>query len=757
MKIVGKHVARLEGKEKAYGLSKYAGDFYFDRMLYAGVFYSPIPHGILEKIYIEDAERVPGIVKVATYKDIPGENQVGLVVDDMPLLVPEGGKMRFEGDVIALVAGESQESVEEALEKIKIDYRPLKGVFSIEEAIESNIVVNGEKNVAFHKKIRRGNVEKALDESYLVVEMDFKTNYQEHVYMETQGAIAVYEENGSMTIYGSLQCPYYVQKSVARVLGMPLNRVNVVQTETGGAFGGKEDVPSYVATKVALLSYLTKRPVKLMYKREDDVRETSKRHPSKSRYAVGFTKEGKITAVKAEIYLDMGAYATLSPIVMYRSMTHACSAYEVKNVRIDVYGVYTNKVPSGAFRGFGSPQVLFAMESVMDEAAERLGMDKWEIRYLNSLDVGKETSTGHVLKESVGARKTLVNVKKMSNYDVLKKEVEEFNKKHTFTKRGLGWSHIIYGVSLGAGGQHLDASGAEVHVHGDGTVNVMIGGTEMGQGAKTVMAMIASEILGQRMEKIEVLQPETRIIQDSGPTVASRTTLFSGNAVKIACEKILNNILDFLCKKYDVGKDKIKVEYGYYVVGNEKISFDEIARMAENANVKLAEMGWFVSPKLDFDMEKGVGEAYIIYSFATQLSLVEVDLLTGKPKVLKVWVSHDIGKAINPDGVIGQIHGGVVQGMGYAMMENLVVEKGRIISNNFNNYLIPTVKDVPEIVVDIVEEEYSKGPFGAKGIGEPSLMSSPPSVANAISDALKIRMKELPITPEKILLSLKEV
>ena len=285
----------------------------------------------------------------------------------------------------------------------------------------------------------------------------------------------------------------------------------------------------------------------------------------------------------------------------------------------------------------------------------------------------------------------------------------------------------------------------------------MIGGTEMGQGAKTVMAMVASEILGQRLEKIEVLQPETKIIQDSGPTVASRTTLFSGNAVKIACEKILNNILDFICKEYDVGKDKIKVEYGYYVIGNEKVPFDEIARMAENANVKLAEMGWFVSPKLDFDMEKGVGEAYIVYSFATQLSLVEVDLLTGKPKVLKVWVSHDIGKAINPDGVIGQIHGGVVQGMGYAVMENLVVEKGRIISNNFNNYLIPTVRDVPEIVVDVVEEEYSKGPFGAKGIGEPSLMSSPPSVANAISDALKIRMKELPITPEKILLSLKEV
>lgn len=757
MKIVGKIVPRLEGKEKAYGFSKYVGDLYFDNMLYAGVFYSPVSHGILEKIHIEDAKKVPGVVKIAVYKDIPGENQLGLVVDDMPLLVPEGGKMRFEGDAIALVAGESKESVEEALKRIKIDYKPLKGVFSIEEAINSDVVVNGEKNVAFHKKIRKGNVEKALSDSYLVIEMEFKTNYQEHVYLEPQGAIAIYEKNGTMTIYGSFQCPYYVQKAISRILGMPLNKVNIIQMETGGAFGGKEDVPSYIAAKAALLSYLTKRPVKLIYTREDDIRETSKRHPSKSKYVVGFTKEGKITAVKAEIYLDMGAYATLSPIVMYRSMTHACSAYEVKNVHVDVYGVYTNKVPSGAFRGFGSPQVLFAMESVMDEAAERLGIDKWEIRYINSLDIGKETSTGHVLKESVGARKTLINVKKISNYDTLKKEVEEFNKKHVFVKRGLGWSHIIYGVSLGAGGQHLDASGAEVHVHGDGTINIMIGGTEMGQGAKTAMAIIASEILGQRIEKIEVLQPETLIIQDSGPTVASRTTLFSGNAVKIACEKILNNILDFLCKKYNVKREEIKIEYGYYLVGNERISFDEIAHMAENANVKLADMGWFVSPKLNFDMEKGVGEAYIVYSFATQLSLVEVDLLTGKSKVIKVWVSHDIGKAINLDGIIGQIHGGVVQGMGYALMENLVVEKGKIVSNNFNNYLIPTVKDIPEIVVDIVEEEYSQGPFGAKGIGEPSLMSSPPSVANAISDALKIRMKELPIIPERILLSLKEV
>ncbi len=750
MKIVGKEVKRIDAIEKAFGRAIYTNDFSLPKILHAAVVYPGVAHGILRRIDTSKAEKVSGVVKVATYKDVPN-NEMGIVTKDMHALVPVGGKVRFEADPIALVAAETKEAAEEAASLVEFEIEELPPVLTIDDALKDDPVVNGKSNVAFHRKIRRGNVDKALEESDLVIEMDFETGYQEHAYLEPQTMIAWWDGE-TLTIYGSMQCPFYVQNDVAEVLKLPYNRVTVIQMETGGGFGGKEDVPSYIAVKAALLSYLTKRPVKLVYSREMDFRETSKRHPSKSHYKVGFTKDGKITAVKAEVYLDMGAYSTLSPIVMYRSTTHAASAYNVENVHVDVYGVYTSKVPTGAFRGFGSPQVLFAMERVMDEAAKKLGIDPWEIRYKNALEVGKATATGHVLKESVGAKKTLEMVKEMSNYEKLKEEVREFNEKSEFKKRGLGWSHVIYGVSLGAAGQFLDASSAEVHVKADGTVVVMIGGTEMGQGAKTTMAMIASEVLGVKLEDVRVVQPNTSVVQDSGPTVASRTTFFSGNAVRLAAEKIRDNIIDYL--KSEGAKD-IEIGYGFWKVDGEEIPFSELARKANAANVKLAEMGWYKTPKLNFDFETGTGEAYITYTFSTQLSLVEVDLLTGRVEVKEVWVSHDIGKVINPVGAVGQVEGGVVQGMGYALSEEIKHdEKGRMMITNFNNYVVPTIRDVPKVHVKFVEEGFSEGPFGAKGLGEPSLMSAPPSIANAVADALGVPISSLPITPEEVLLKL---
>ncbi len=750
MKVIGKKVRRIDALEKALGRAKYTPDLSFPGMLYAAVVYSGVAHGILKSLDISEALKVPGVVRVATYEDVPN-NEMGMVAKDMHVLVPVGGKARFEADPIALVAATSKEAAEEAAKKVKFEIEELPVVLTIDEALKDDPVVNGQTNKAFHRKIRRGDVEKALKESDLVIEMDFETGYQEHAYLETQSVVAWWDGE-TMTIYGSMQCPFYVHNDVAEVLKLPLNRVTVIQMETGGGFGGKEDVPSYIAVKAALLSYLTKKPVKLVYSREMDFRETSKRHPSKSHYVVGFRKDGKITAVKAEVYLDMGAYSTLSPIVMYRSLTHAASAYEVENVHVDVWGVYTNKVPTGAFRGFGSPQVLFAMERVMDEAAKKLGLDPWEIRYRNALEIGKATATGHVLKESVGAKRTLEIVREMSNYEKLKEEIRRFNEENEFKKRGLGWSHVIYGVSLGAAGQFLDASSAEVHVKMDGTVLVMIGGTEMGQGAKTVMAMIASEVLGARLEDIRVMQPNTSIVQDSGPTVASRTTVFSGNAVRIAAERIRDNIKEYLISK---GAKDIRVENGYWIVDGKEIPFSEIAREANSANVKLAEMGWYRTPKLNFDFETGTGEAYVTYTFSTQLSLVEVDLLTGRVEVKETWVSHDIGKVLNPVGAEGQVEGGVVQGMGYAISEEIKHdEKGRMIVTNFNNYVVPTIRDIPKVHVKFVEEEFSEGPFGAKGLGEPSLMSSPPSIANAVADATGITVNRLPITPEEVLLRL---
>ncbi|NUV00157.1 xanthine dehydrogenase [Marinitoga sp. 1154] len=751
MKIVGKIAQRIEAKEKAYGESLYTPDLYFDRMLYAGVVYSNIPHGILKSIDITEAEKVPGVVKIATYKDVPGTNKFGVITKDMRFLIPIGEKIRFEHDSIALIAGETKEAVEEAIEKIHFEVEELPGVFTIEDAIKDEIKVNNEKtNIAFHKKIRRGNVDEVFRNADLVIEKEFETDYQEQAYLETQGVVAYY--NGDvMKIYASMQCPFYVQEDVSEILNISFNKVDVIQMETGGGFGGKEDVPSYIASKAALLSYLTRRPVKLIYEREHDIKETSKRHPSKSYYKAAFKKDGTLIGLKSKTYLDMGAYSTLSPIVMYRTLTHSAGAYKVPNVYVDVYGVYTNKVPCGAFRGFGSPQVLFAIESIMDEAAEKLNIDPWDIRYKNALEVGDETSTGHKLEYSVGAKKTLENIKRLSNYDNLKKEIKEFNKSNKLKKRGLGWSHIIYGVSLGAGGQHLDASNSEVHVFPDGTINIMFGGTEIGQGAKTAISMIVSEVLGQKLEKINVLQTDTFIVQDSGPTVASRTTVFSGNAAKDAAEKIKRNIIEFLCKKFDVEEKDIKINLGTYKIKDKEYSFEEIAKMANDANVKLNESGWFKSPKLNFDMENGIGEAYVTYTYSTQLSLVEVDMLTGKVEVIKMWISHDIGKAINYDGVIGQIQGGAVQGMGHAIMEEIKQVNGKIITSNFNNYVIPTIKDIPEIIPDIVEEEFPYGPFGAKGIGEPSLMSAPPSIANAVSNAIKRRISRIPITMENVI------
>lgn len=752
MNIIGKKVKRIDGIQKAEGTAKYASDYYFHNMLYASVVYANVPHGILKSIDTSKAYELPGVVYVATYKDVPGINKFGHVVKDMNFLVPVGGKIRFEGDVIALIAAETKEIADMAAKLVSFEIEELPPVLTIDEAIKDEVIVNGTSNIGFHRKIRRGDVEKAFKEADLVIKMDFETGYQEHAYLEPQGAVAYYTPDNIMEIYVSAQCPFYVHEDVANILGLPLNKINVIQTETGGGFGGKEDVPSYIASKPALLSYLTKRPVKLIYTREMDIKETSKRHPSKSYYEVAFKKDGTIIGVKSKVYLDMGAYSTLSPIVMYRTTIHSCGTYKVPNVFVDVYGVYTNKVPCGAFRGFGSPQVLFAIESVMDEAAKKLNIDPYEIRMKNTLDVGDETATGHKLTSSVGAKKTLKKVYEMSNYPELKKLVDNFNKTNKFKKLGLGWSHIFYGVSLGSGGQHLDGASAEVLIHPDGTVNIMIGNTEMGQGAKTTMAIIAAEVLGQKVDKITVLQPQTLVIQDSGPTVASRTTVFSGNAVRIAAEKIKNNIVEFLSNYYGVGKNEVIFSDGKVYIRDKEFTFEEIIQLCNKNNVKLSETGWYKTPKLNFDHEKGIGEAYITYTFSTQLSLVEVDKLTGKITLKEAWVCHDIGKVINYEGAVGQVHGGVIQGMGYAIMEEIKQNKGKILTDNFNNYIIPTIKDVPKnIHVEFVEEEFNEGPFGAKGLGEPSLMSSPPSIANAVSYAIDKRITKIPISMEDII------
>ncbi|AKI96701.1 xanthine dehydrogenase family protein molybdopterin-binding subunit [Kosmotoga pacifica] len=757
--VIGAKVKRVDAEPKVTGKAKFAADLYFDKMVHCYLVLARKPHGILKGIDVNEALKIPGVVGIYTHEDIPGKNQLGEVIKDMPCLVPVGEKVRYYGDVVAVVAAETLEVAKEAAERVKLDIEELPAVLDINEALKDEIKVHEPTNVPIHKKIRKGELKKGFAESEHIFEGEFYAHYQEQAYLEPQGVIVTPDIDYGYTVYGTMQCPYYVQKSVAHVLKLPLNRIRVIQTETGGGFGGKEDVPSFVASYAAVVAYNTGRPAKLIYDRETDIQTTSKRHPIKSYYRIGVDKYGKLKAMEIRAYMDMGAYATLSPIVMFRTLVHAAGSYEIPNVKVDVYGVYTNKIPPGAFRGFGSPQVLFAVESMMDEISMKLDIDPIDFRLLNTLRKGSRTATNHLLTESVGAVATLENAREISNWKQLNREVDEFNRIHTDRKRGIGVSHIFYGVSLGAAGQHLDASGAHVQINADGTVDVRIGGTEMGQGAKTVIAMIAAEELGQLVEKINVHQPDTAFVPDSGPTVASRTTVYSGNATRLAAITLRERLLKLFCELTGASSEDVFWGDGKYVdrTSGTEMSFEELIEQAFMRNVKLNETGWYETPKLEWDAERGIGEAYVTYSFATQIVVVEVDLYTGQVEVVKAFTSHDVGKALNPEGVIGQIQGGFIQGMGYALYEDLKMKTGQIITDNFNTYIIPTIHEIPEeLVVDIVEDPFPQGPYGAKGIGEPSLMPTPAAVANAISRAIGKRVLRIPATPEYILKLIKE-
>ncbi len=476
-KTVGKSLKRVDAEEKARGTSLYVDDIKFPRMLYGGVFRSPIASGTIKKLDISKAKKVKGIVTILTYKDIPGKNLVPVVFDDQPLLVEKN--IRYVGEPICLIAGENKEAIKEAIKLIELDVQENKPVLSIKESLKRGKIVNPryKDNVLQHYLIERGNVEKAFKTADLIVEKEYETNYQEHAYLETQGMVAIEEINGIMTLYGSMQCPFYVQDGVATVLGSDYNKVSVKLMTTGGAFGGKEDVPSIIGEIAALLSKKTHRPVKFTLSREEDIETMSKRHPSYTKYKSAYDKEGKLIGVDIDYYLDGGAYSTLSPIVLWRGVIHAIGPYDCPNVRINGSAMATNKVPSGGYRGFGTPQIIFAAETQMDIAAKKLDMDPVKIRENNCFRKGSITSTGQILKESIGILDTLKKGKKSFNYTQRKRKAEKFNRTHQNKKRGIGIASLFYGVGLGARGGPLQKGSALVSLFKDGSVQCSVGTT----------------------------------------------------------------------------------------------------------------------------------------------------------------------------------------------------------------------------------------------------------------------------------------
>lgn len=752
MPTVGQSVRRNDAKSKVTGEALYIDDYGYEGMLHCVTLRSPKQHIKIKKLNIAKAKKVPGFVRLITANDIVneigGKNSWPLVIHDYPFLAD--GIARFCGEAIGLVVAETPESATKAAQLIELDYEELPYVTDPLKAMEGNAVeiYEGEfgKNIFSHYKVRKGDVERGFAESDVIVEQTFTTGFQVQAYLETQGMIGFPESNGGITVYGSMQCPYYVHDAVVAATGLAYNKVRIVQRCTGGGFGGKEDVPALLGAHAAIAAYLTKRPVKIIYSRSEDFISMSKRHPSWVHIKYGAKRDGTILACEVKYVLDSGAYSTLSPIVLWRGTVHAAGPYRIPNVKIDSYAVATNKVPSGAFRGFGQPQVCFANESLIDELAEKLEMDPVELRMINALRLGDKTATGQEIKESCGLVEAIQKVRDASDWK------NKFSRQHptsTIKKYGIGISANYYGVALGARGRYLDRAAAHIQVQPDGTVIVAVGNTEIGQGMRTVLAQICADSLNAPYEMVQVLETDTTRVPDSGPTVASRTTLMSGNAIIDACQTIRERINQTAGRLLGVSVDMLHSSNGEFFSNEKKVSYADVVKECHKQKLQMTEQGWYASPPTSFD-ENGQGDAYVTYTYSANVAEVEVDTETGEVKVLKITSAHDIGKVINPQTAEGQIEGGIAQGIGYALIEELVEKDGILKNPNFTDYILPSSCDAPEYQTILLEHPYPAGPFGAKGLAESPLIGPAPAITNAIKNAVGIRLTHIPALPEKI-------
>ena len=705
LSAVGRSLPRPDAEAKVTGTARYAADLRFEGMLHAAVLRSTHPHARVLRIDTARARTMPGVVAVLSAADIPGRRTHGIVRQDWPVLVAVGEKVRYVGDALAVVVAETPVQAEAAREEIGVEYELLPGVYSPQEGLaEGAPPVHEGGNLLKHIQVRKGEVEAGFAQADVVVEEVFHTPTIEHAFLEPEAAVAVPGEP-CLTVYVGSQIPFADREQVAASLALPLEQVRVVQTAVGGAFGGKEDIS--VQIHAALAAHHTGRPVKLVLSREESIRVHPKRHATTIRLKVGATGEGSLTAVRAEIWGDAGAYASLSEPVMTRAATHAAGPYVVPNVSVDCYAVYTNNPPSGAMRGFGVPQSTFAMESVLDILAGKLELHPLELRRRNALHVGAVTATGQLLRDSIGLLETIDRVE-----ETVRALGDEVLVPSGPDKR-RAWGYACNLKNVGLGGGSPDSAGATVEVTGEGRVSVRIGAAEVGQGVVGVVAQIAAEVLGVPVEQVEVIAGDTALTPDGGATTASRQTFITGNAVRLAAEEVRAAL--------------------------------ETAAVGRPASATAIYTPPATTPL-------GLpGDDHFAYGFATQAALVEVDTQTGAVRVLKVVAAHDVGRAVNPRAIAGQVEGGVVMGMGYALSEELLLEQGQIGNADLRRYRLPRSFSVPEVIPLLVEAHHGDGPFGAKGVGEITSIPTAPAITNAIHAAVGARVTSLPATPERVL------
>ncbi len=696
MRSIGKKVPRKEGRAKVTGAARYIDDLSFPGMLHGATVRSTVPCG--EITGIERAFDAKGIV-AADFRDIPGRNVVALIEDDQPLLAER--EIRHFAEPVLLLAHADREKLLAAQNAVRIAYREGTPIYD-----------PAESPTAFKKiTISKGDTARGFAAADEIVEGEYRTGHQEQLYIECNGVIAV-PENGCITVYGSLQCPYYVHKALKVILGLPDEKVRVVQTETGGGFGGKEEYPSMIAGHAAVLAWKAKRPVKIVYDRVEDMVATTKRHPSIVRHRTGVTRGGRLTAIEIDVLMDGGAYCTLSPVVLSRGVLHATGPYRCDHVRIDGRVTMTNTPPNGAFRGFGAPQTQFAAEVHMERIAEALGMDPVLLREINALRPGDTTATGQKLGRDTSALKVLREAVRRTDFRRKRRALAG-------TNRGVGLSLFFHGSGFTGGGEVKLASKASLELTERGA-RILVASTEIGQGTRTMHAQIVADALGVPYGAVEVADADTARVPDSGPTVASRTCMIVG--------KILET-----CAR-DMKKKVGRLSHREYLRRHGPL-------VVTRAYERPAELSW--------DEEAYRGDAYGAYGWGCNVAEVERDPVTGEVRPLRLTAVCEIGKAIHPVLAAGQIEGGTAQGIGYALLEEVVMKDGRMANAQMTNYAAPTTLDTPPIDVVMLENPYKHGPSGAKGIGEMPIDGPAPAIVNAIR-SMGIDVRAIPATPEKM-------
>jgi xanthine dehydrogenase molybdenum-binding subunit len=753
---VGHPLPRPDARAKATGEAVFAADLYpstalrlcsgqgsghrFEGMLHGKVLRSRYPHARVLRVDASQAKALPGVVAVLTAADVPGARNHGLLHNDWPVLAYD--KVRYVGDAIALVAAETEHIAEAALELIEIDYEPLPVVASAESALaEDAPLIHEEGNVLKHLTFQRGDVEAAFAQADIVIENEYRTPASDHSFLEPEAGVAIVDDEGSVTVYAGSQIPFDDQRQIAASLALPWEKVRVVQTQVGGAFGGKEDI--HVQIHAALLAQATGRPVKLVFTRQESMIVHPKRHATVIRLKTGATKAGKLLAVQAHIVGDTGAYASLGEPVMTRTATHASGLYEISNFKVVCYAVHTNNPPAGAYRGFGVPQATFASETQMDILAKKLEMSPFELRRINALKVGATTATGQTLRESVGLLECLERVEEK----VKAAEGPEETDSAPSVRRGWGVACAYKNVGLGEG--LADSAGAELELLDDGRAIVRAGAAEVGQGLVGVLAQMVVEELGVDYGKVEVILGDTGQCLDGGPTTASRQTYVTGNAVRYAARQVRQALAGAVAEELDAAPDTLVFrEARVSRPDGRSISLEEAIALARREGRSLDASHVYTPPETVPLEEEG--DKHFAYGYAAQVAQVEVDITSGEVRVLKVIAAHDVGRAVNPMAVEGQLEGGVIMGLGYALTEEFKVEEGRVLSDSFAKYKVPRIHQIPEIVPIIVEHEAAEGPYGAKGVGEITSIPTTAAITNAIYAACGARIFSLPATPTKI-------